>query len=165
MNGRWWLNVGLVALIVVLALVVEFKPGMHKAPAIPPLTGLSIGQIDHIQLRRPGKPEIDFVKSDGRWVMTAPRKARANSFRINELLHLAVAKIATHFSAPAADLGKYGLAEPRAEVWLNNEKISFGGPHPLDPDYYVLCRGQIYLVPDHYDTAATAPLSGFFSTR
>ncbi len=165
MSGRWWLNVGLVALIVVLALVMEFKPGMHKAPAIPPLTGLSVGQINHIRLQRPGTPEIDIVKSDGRWMMTAPRKARANSFRINELLHLAVAKIATHFAAPADNLGKYGLAKPRAEVWLNNEKISFGGPHPIDPDYYILYRGQVYLVPDHYDNAATAPLSGFFSTR
>ena len=165
MSGRWWLNIGLAALIIALALVVEFKPGMHKAPAIPPLTDLSINRIDHIRLQRPGKPEIDLARSAGQWVMTAPRKARANRFRINELLHLAVAKIATHFAAPAADLGRYGLDKPRAEVWLNNEKISFGGPHPLDPDHYVLYRDQVYLVPDHYANAATAPLSGFFSTR
>ncbi len=165
MIRRWLLNLGLAALIAVLALVVVFKPGTHKTPAIPPLTDLSINRIDHIRLQRPGQPEIDFERSSSRWVMTAPRKARANSFRINELLHLAVAKIATHFAAPAAELGRYGLDKPRAEVWLNDEQISFGEPHPLDPDYYALYRGQVYLVPDHYNNAATAPLSGFFSTR
>ena len=164
-NSRWWLNAGLAALIAALALVLVFKPGHHKAPVVPALTTLSAGQIGHIRLLRPGQPEIDLVKSGGRWIMTAPRRARANRFRIEELLHLATARIVTHFTVPAADLGRYGLAKPDAVVWLDDEKISFGGPHPLDPDHYALYRGQVYVVPDHYDNAAIAPLSGFFSTR
>ena len=165
MNSRWALNAGMVVMVIALALVLFFKPGQHKPPAIPPLTDLSASRIDHIRLQRPGEPEIDLDKSAGRWTMIAPRRARANSFRINELLHLATARIATHFAVPPADLARYGLAKPSAVVWLDSEKISFGGPHPLDPDHYVLYRGQVYVVPDHYDNAATAPLSGFFSTR
>ncbi len=165
MSSRWWLNVGLALVIVIMGLVVIFKPGMHKSPPIPPLTSLSMEAITHIRLQRPDQPEIDLEKSGDHWFMTAPRKARANGFRINELLHLAVAKIATHFSAPTAELGRYGLDKPRAELWLNDQKISFGGPHPLNPDFYILYNGSVYLVPEHFDNAATGRPSDFFSTR
>ena len=164
MNSRWWANAGLAVLIAALALVMVFRPGKHPAPVIPPLTGLAAARIVHIRLQRPGEPEIDLAKSAGHWIMTAPRRARANSFRVNELLHLATARLATHFTAPVSSLGKYGLDKPRAVVWLDNEKISFGAQHPIDPDYYALYQGQVYLVPDHYVNAATAPVAGFFST-
>jgi len=164
-SSRWLLNLGLALLIVALALVAVFKPGTHRAPDIPPLTNLSVGEIAHIRLLRPGEPEIDLQKSGDQWLMTAPRKARANGFRIDELLRLAVAKSATHFAAPATELGRYGLDKPHAELWLNNQEISFGGPHPLKPAYYILYRGQIYVVPEHFDNAATARLSDYFSTQ
>ncbi len=165
MNKRWLLNAGLALLVAALALIVVFKPGTHKTPQIPPLTGLSMDEITHIRLLRPGEPEIDFDKAADEWMMTAPRKARANDFRVDELLRLAVARSATHFVAPAAELGRYGLDKPRAELWLNDQEISFGGPHPINPAYYILYKGQVHVVPEHFDNAATARLSDFFSTQ
>ncbi len=165
MSKRWLLNAGLALLVAALALVMVFKPGTHKTKQIPPLTGLPVAGITHIRLLRPGEPEIDLDKTGAEWMMTAPRKARANQFRVDELLRLAVARSATNFIAPAAELGKYGLDKPRAELWLNDQEISFGGPHPIDPAFYILYKGQVHVVPEHFDNAVTAGLSDFFDTQ
>ena len=163
MKNRWLLNLALVLLVVVMLAVVVYRPGTPPAPPAPALTSLSTEAITHLRVLRSNQPEIVLEKSQGAWFMVAPHKARANLFRVNNLLALATAKSASHFDAPTTDLVKYGLDQPETRVWLNDQEIRFGSMHPINPQYYVLVNGQVHLIASrHYSGAALAP-ADFFS--
>jgi len=164
MKNRWLLNIGLTLLVGALVLLVLYKPGAKKEAEGTPLTALTADAIQRVRLLRPKQPEIVLEKKGEDWQLTAPRGARANNFRVNELLRLAATRITTRFPAAPADLGKYGLDQPLATLFLNDAEIRFGGMHPLDNQLYVLHDGQVQLIPTSVFRAVSAPLSDFLST-
>jgi hypothetical protein len=164
MKNRWLLNFGLAVLVGVLILLALYKPGAKREPEGAPLTALSVEAIQRIRLLHPKQPEIVLEKSAEDWRMTAPRAARANSFRVNELLRLAATRVSTRFPATPAELGKYGLDNPLATLFLNDTEIRFGGMHPLDNQLYVLHDGQVQLIPSAVFRAVSAPFNDFLST-
>ena len=164
MKNRWLLNIGLALLVGALALIAIYRPGAQKEPEGTPLTALATDSIQRIRLVRPKQPEIVLEKSAEEWRLTAPRNARANSFRVNELVRLAATPITTRFPAAPAEFGKYGLDNPLATLFLNDAEIRFGGMHPLNNQLYVLHAGQVQLIPTSVFRAATAPLNDFLST-
>jgi hypothetical protein len=164
MKNRWLLNIGLTLLVGILILLALYKPGTRKEPDGTPLTALGVEAIQRIRLVRPKQPEIVLEKRAADWRLTAPRTARANSVRVNELLRLATTRASTRFPAAPADLGKYGLDNPIATLFLNDAEIGFGGMHPLDNQLYVLHAGQVQLIPAAVLRAVSAPLNDFFST-
>jgi hypothetical protein len=163
-KNRWLLNIGLILLIGVLALLVLYKPGTRNAAEGTALTALTADDIRRIRLLRPKQPEIVLEKSGEDWRLTAPRKTRANGFRVNELLRLTGTPVSTRFPATPAELGKYGLDRPLATLFLNDAEIRFGGMHPLDNRLYVLYDGQVQLIPTSVLRAVSAPLNDFLST-
>jgi hypothetical protein len=164
MKNRWLLNIGLALLVGALVLIAIYKPGAQQEPEGTPLTALAADSIQHIRLLRPKQPEIVLEKSGADWRLTAPRTARANQFRVNELLGLAATPVSTRFPAAPAEFGKYGLDPPLATLFLNDAEIRFGGMHPLNNQLYVLHAGQVQLVPTSVFRAASAPLNDFLST-
>jgi hypothetical protein len=164
MKNRWLLNIGLALLIGALVLLALYKPGARKEPEGTPLTALTTDTVQRIRLVRPKQPELVLEKSGEHWRLTAPRTARANSFRVNELVHLAATRVRTRFPAAPAELGKYGLDHPLATLFLNNAEIRFGGMHPLDNQLYVLHDGQVQLIAASVFRAVSAPLNDFLST-
>ena len=164
MKNRWLLNIGLTLLVGALVLLVLYKPGAKKEAEGTPLTALTVDAVQRIRLMRPKQPEIVLEKSGEDWRLTAPRTARANSFRVNELLRLAGTRVSTRFPAVPAELGKYGLDQPLATLFLNDAEIRFGGMHPLDNQLYVLHDGQVQLIPTSVFRAVSAPLTDFLST-
>ena len=164
MKNRWLLNIGLALLVGALVLLVLYKPGTKKESEGAPLTALSAEAIQRIRLVRPKQPEIVLEKSGEDWRLTAPRAARANSFRVNELLRLTGTRVSAHFPVVPAELGKYGLDQPLATLFLNDAEIRFGGMHPLDNQLYVLHNGQVQLIPTSVFRAVSASLADFLST-
>ena len=164
MKNRWLLNVGLALLVGALVLLVLYKPGTKKEVDGTPLTALQADAVQRIRLVRAKQPEIVLERSGEDWRLTAPRAARANSFRANELLRLAATRVGTRFPAAPAELGKYGLDQPLATLFLNDAEIRFGGMHPLDNQLYVLHDGQVQLIPASVFRAVSAPLTDFLST-
>ena len=164
MKNRWLLNIGLGLLIGALVLLAVYKPGANKEPDGTALTTLIPDNIQHIRLLRPKQAGIELEKTGDAWQLTAPRAARANGNRVNELLQLAVARASTRFPAIPADLGKYSLDNPLATLFLNDAEIHFGGMHPLDNQLYVLHTGQVQLIPTAVFRAVSAPLNDFFSS-
>ncbi len=164
MKNRWLLNIGLALLVGVLALLVLYKPGTRNEAEGTALTAFSANDIRRIRLLRPKQPEIVLEKSAEDWRLTAPRQARANSFRVNEILRLTGTPASTRFPAAPAELGKYGLDPPLATLFLNDAEIRFGGMHPLDNRLYVLYDGQVQLIPASVLRAVSAPLNDFLST-
>ena len=164
MKNRWLLNIGLVLLIGALALFAIYKPGAKQKPAGTPLTALTADAVQRIRLVRPKQPEIALERSGDAWRLSAPRKARANSFRANELARLAATPVKTRFPALPAELGKYGLDHPLTTVFLNEVEIRFGGLHPLNNELYVLHDNQVQLIPAGFLRSALAPLEEMLST-
>lgn len=164
MKNRWLLNIGLTLLVGALVLLVLYKPGTQKEAEGTPLTALAADTIQRIRLVRPKQPEIVLEKSGEDWRLATPRRARANNFRVNELLSLATTRVGTRFSAAPAELGKYGLDQPLATLFLDDAEIRFGGMHPLNNQLYVLHDGQVQLIPTSVFRAVSAPLHDFLST-
>jgi hypothetical protein len=164
MKNRWLLNIGLALLIGALVLLALYKPGARKEPEGTALTALTADAVQRIRLVRPRQPEIVLEKRGEHWRLTAPRNARANSFRVNELVRLAATRVRTRFPAAPTELGKYGLDHPLATLFLNDIEIRFGGMHPLDNQLYVLHDGQVQLIPASVFRAVSAPHNDFLST-
>ena len=164
MKNRWLLNIGLALLVGALILLVLYKPGTGQEAQGTPLTAIPADNVQRIKLVRPKQPEIVLERIGEHWRLHAPRKARASSFRVNELLSLAAMRVSTRFPATPAELGKYGLDQPLATLFLNDAEIRFGGMHPLDNQLYVLHDGQVQLVPASVLRAVSAPPNDFLDT-
>jgi hypothetical protein len=162
-KNRWLLNLALVLLVAVMLAIVVYRPGTAPEPPASTLTPLASDAITRLRILRPNQPEIVLEKSPGGWFMVAPHKARANLYRINNLLGLATAKSASHFATPAADLAKYGLDQPETRVWLDGLEIRFGAMHPINPQYYVLVGGQVHLINASYFSGAALAPADFLS--
>lgn len=164
MKNRWLLNVGLALLIGALVLVNIYQPGKKPEPEGKPLTALAAPDVQRIRLLRPKQPLLVLEKTGDAWRMTAPRTARANEVRVNELVQLAGTLVSTRFPAVPTELGKYGLDNPLATVFLNDQEIRFGAMHPLESQLYVWHDGQVALIPATTLHAASAPLNDFLNT-
>jgi hypothetical protein len=164
MKNRWLLNFGLALLVGVLILLVLYKPGTRKEAQDNPLTTLAVESIQRVKLMRPKQPEIVLEKIGEDWQLIAPRKARANSFRVNELLRLATLRVNTRFPALDTELGKYGLDHPLATLFLNDDEIRFGGMHPIENQLYVWHNSQVQLIPASVMRAVSAPSNDFLGT-
>jgi len=162
MKNRWLLNLALVLLVGALVLVAVFRPGKEPEPAGTPLTALTPESVTTIRLQRPKQADIVLEKKHDTWQLTAPREARANGFRVNELTRLAATPVKTRFPANAAELEKYGLASPLATAVLNDAEIRFGAMHPLSQELYVLHAGQVQLVPATVMRTVLTPLDDWF---
>lgn len=165
MKNRWLLNLGLAVLVAALLAIALYRPGAEPVAPVTILTSVSIDSIVRVRVQRTNQPDIRLEKTGGAWALTAPRAARANEFRINELLRLATAKSTSHFPAFSAELAKYGLDKPAAEVWLNDTPIRFGSMHPIHPQHYVLVDGQVHLIASKYFYSVSAGPADFFSHR
>lgn len=148
MRGRWWLNLGLLALVAILAAVAFYQPG-HKPPAkAPPLTTLKADAVTHIRIAQPGAKPIVLAKANGRWRMRSPYTLRANAVRIDGLLRLCHTTSHRSFTFKPADAAEYGLDHPRATVRLNDTEIDFGGTQPVNGLRYVRIGDRVHLIGD-----------------
>lgn len=155
MRARIWLNLGLAALVIVLALLVWFKP---KPAALPEfkLTTLTNAGIDRIVIDKPGQPAIALQKSPSGWRLTAPFKARADEEMVRRVLEITAAASLQRF--PATDLGRFQLDQPLLRLTLNDQEIDFGMQNPLTGDVYAASQGGVYPVaPRHLAHALKIP--------
>lgn len=164
MKNRWLLNVGLAVLIGALLLVSIYQPGKKQEPDGTPLTALAPQDIQRIRLLRPKQAPLVLEKIEETWRLTAPRAIRANEVRVNELIQLAGTRASTRFPATPNELGKYGLDNPLATVFLNDNEIRFGGMHPLESQLYVWHDDQVALIPAATLRAASAPVNDFINS-
>lgn len=164
MGRRALLNVGLIVLVCVLALVVWFEPGLERGDAPVRLTELAVGDVDRISIRANGD-DIEMVRTEGEWRMTAPIDVAANGFRIEPLLRVVEATSHSRFRPPAGELSRYGLGTPHALLRANDIEIAFGDSEPIDHRRYVNVGGVVHLIDDHYLHRLQAGFPSFASNR
>jgi hypothetical protein len=143
------LIINLILLGAIIALSV-FLVNTRTVPVNPivPLTSIAPQSIQTILIKRAGKPDISFRKSNTAWLMTAPLEIRANDNRINAMLQLLRTPSFTRMQAAQQDLARLGLATPAVALQENNHAFLFGTTSPLEGRRYVMINGTIHLIPD-----------------
>lgn len=164
MSRRWWLNLGLLAAVGILAAIAAFKPGVEKPVPKPALTALRAEALQRISIERPGQTPIVLEKAGEQWRLTAPLGARANRLQVEKLARIVNAESETRLPLDQTALGQYGLEKPLVSVRLDNELIQFGGLHPLKQQLYVRYQDGIHLIGAHFLRAASARFTDFIDT-
>ncbi|MBI3546028.1 MAG: DUF4340 domain-containing protein [Gammaproteobacteria bacterium] len=165
LKRRWWLNIGLLAVIALLAALVIQQTDQDKKPAGPALSAIVAANISQIRIEKNEQAPIVLEKIANEWRLTAPLPARANPFNVDSLLKIISASTETRFAAVAADLANYGLDKPAARVRYNNDEIIFGALHPLKSQVYVMYKNEIALIPAFYLASPNYPYTNFISSR
>src|SRR4030067_792806 len=104
MKNRWLLNIGLALLVGALILLVLYRPGTGKEAQGTPLPAIPVDAVQRIKLVRPKQPEIVLERIGEHWRLHAPRKARASSLRVNELLRLHALRVSNRVPATPAQI-------------------------------------------------------------
>jgi uncharacterized protein DUF4340 len=164
MTARAWLNTGLLALLVGLALIVWLRPG-QKPEADTSIASLDPDVVTRIQIQRAGKPTIALERQDGQWSLTAPIALPANEVRVGTLLNLAEKTSESRYDAAELKLAKYGLAEPKVSVMLNDRAFVFGDINPVTYQRYVRVGDRVYLISDDLIDLDTAEAAAYASPK
>lgn len=163
MRRRWLLNLALAVFVVGLVLLNVYKPGAKKETGErQPLTTINADSITTIRLQRPNQEDVVLQKDNEQWRLVAPVNARADRFRVDNLLQLLGAK--SEGTLPANDFGKYGLDKPLAIVRFNDDEIRFGALHPFNNLQYALYANQVHLLSTASFRQAAMPWDDFLST-
>ncbi len=148
MRSRWLLNLGLVVLVALLAVFALNKRDTDDDRIL--LTAIDLDSVKTVRLQHGDDKPIVIGQQLDKWVLLAPEPARANQFKIRNLLRLAAAVSERQFAAESSSLGKYGLDKPVARLWLDDQVIHIGARHPLKNSRYVLYKDAVHLISAHY---------------
>ncbi len=162
MKTRLLLNLLLLSVVLALAALVVYEPGVEE-PQVVHLTDLDESTIDHIVLEN--KEVIVFEKREGHWWLTAPFSAPANEIRMRQLLDIANAESEARYPFVPEDQGKYELDKPKAKLTLGKVTLIFGGSDPIDMRRYVWVGDTLHLVNDDFSHHLTAPATDYVDKK
>lgn len=148
MLARWLLNLGLVALVALLAVFALNKRNTDEDQVL--LTAIEPDNIQTVRLQHGDDEPIVIGQQLDKWMLLAPEPARANQFKIRNLLRLAAAASERQFAANTDSLDKYGLDKPVARLWLDDQVIHIGARHPFKNSQYVLHKDAVHLISAHF---------------
>lgn len=145
MGKRAWLNLVLLAVILGLAAIVYFEPGIEQ-PVIKPLTNIDTPAVTELQISVPDQQAITLQRDGQRWRLTAPKQIFANPVRVQRILGLLAVSSEQQYAAVDLDLSKYGLATPKAKLRVAGQELAFGDLDPLNSRRYVLIGQTLHLI-------------------
>lgn len=164
MNRRNLINLALLFVVTGLGLLAWLEPGRDAPPSPLKLTTLDAATIDRIRIERPAGL-LEMARRDGRWELTTPIHAPANSIRTDAILSVAAIDSLNSLPVAGLDLATYGLAEPAVRLFLNDTRIDFGNTSPLDQRRYVLVGDTLHLIPDLRYYQLIGGWNGYVSLR
>ena len=165
MHARNLLNLALLVFIIVLVVLVTYEPGKEKPVTPPTLTLLNAEEISSIRIQQVNNENIELVKKDKQWFITAPFKStfKANQYRIDSLIQLATTVSFSQNDLTGLNKKDFGLDTPYGAVnfkdHANNETtIIFGHNKSLKKHRYVQIDNTLHMISDtfYYQVAARA---------
>lgn len=150
MSRRTLINVVLLVLVAGLAAFITLAPEREAPMDREPLSRENPRAISRIRLHPVEGAPISLRRTEGVWYLTDPIRIAANDFRVNALIGVLAAPVHARIEASADELGRFGLAPPRARVRLDEIEILFGDTQPLNGRRYLLHDGRVALVDDAY---------------
>jgi len=143
------INLGLFVIAGVLTALILWEPGLESSPATPPLTALKAEAVQTLQLMRPDKAPLKFVRNlQGGWQMETPFALPANAFHIEIALNLLSERNYQPVTG-VLDLAEAQLEPPLLTLQFNDMQIALGDLSPLgDGRRYLRVEGENYLTVD-----------------
>ncbi|MCK5639312.1 MAG: DUF4340 domain-containing protein [Gammaproteobacteria bacterium] len=165
MNNRSLLNLGLLALVTILVLLVIVEPGKEPAVENQAITNLESAQINRIRIERSQASILEFKRRDSRWWITSPLEIPANEYRMERLLGIVEARSQNNYPASGQSLELFGLQTPTVHLFLNDTAIAFGKTEPLNHLRYLQVGDTIHLMRDGAYYHLIGDYTTFVSTR
>lgn len=163
-NTRLLLNIGLLAVIGVLALVVVLEPGKAPPPEKATLTPLKLEEVNHILIKRDGKSDIELEKRNKVWFMLKPHRVAANDFRAQTIARIATAESHAHYDIGTVDTKKFKLDKPEARLIFNKQyNTALGNNEPLKRRRYMQSDLQLHIVDDIFYYQVMSPATTYIS--
>ena len=162
MKSRLALNLGLLALIAILAAVAVLKPGKKEEPQ-PTLVAGKLDALNHVTLQN--KEKLTFEKRDGLWWLTAPFAAPVNQVRMRQLLEVGQAASSAHYPIKPEELAQFGLDQPQATLALGDSILQFGTTDPINMRRYVRMGDTLHLVDDNFFHHLTASATDYVDKK
>lgn len=162
MKSRLALNLGLLALIAILAAVAVLKPGKKEEPQ-PTLLAGKLDDLNHVTLQN--KETLTFEKRDGLWWLTAPFAAPVNQVRMRQLLEVGQAASSAHYPIKPEELAQFGLDQPQATLALGDSILQFGTTDPINMRRYVRVGDNLHLVDDNFFHHLTASATDYVDKK
>lgn len=150
MKKRTLTNIVLLLVAAGLATVIATAPEKAERPHLEPLTHENPRSVSHVRLELGEAGAIELRRTESGWRLVDPIRIAANDFRVNALLRVLEAPVHARIDVSAQELGRFGLARPRARVLLDGAEILFGDIEPINGRRYLLFAGKVALVDDRY---------------
>lgn len=103
--------------------------------------------INAITIKRNGHPDIQLVRENDQWRMTAPYTLKANAQRIEPLLTLGTANFAS-YEQDEVDMAATGLNTPGASVTVGAREFKLGVTDAQGDRRYALVDNKVSFVPE-----------------
>lgn len=160
-NSRTVLNLVLVLVVMALAALLYFQPGL-KEEVSPLLTRLDPAQVKELHLSNE-QGELLLRREGEGWRLQQPLVIAANTFRVEQLLRWLSYSSVQSYDATGLDLARFGLEQPEAVLVADGVEFRFGALDPLNHRRYLLLDGKIHLVAESELTAPASPWHYFVS--
>ncbi|WP_324348244.1 DUF4340 domain-containing protein [Pinirhizobacter sp.] len=111
------------------------------------LSSLDEAAITHVELAFRGGPRTSWTRRDGAWQLDGSPGTAVDQGRLEDLVNLAAAPVASWRPASDFDIAKLGLAPPVATLRLDGTTLEFGEPAAIGQLRYARVGERIALVP------------------
>jgi len=165
MNIRIVATTSLTIFIIVLAWYLASTEPPAPEPMITTLTSFDPESIQNIRITRTDKDSIVLAKTAAGWEMTSPVQIRANPFRINSILAIAIASALRLADMDESALSLLGLAPASVTLALDKHLFAFGLTEPINNGRYVMYGDTVFIVADHLYQQLLQDPGFFISTR
>lgn len=152
-------------MLLVLGIIALWLPGSQPdLPKPTPLTQIKTDDVHHLQLERPGQPELSFHKNENGWEMDSPYTLSAHHFSLQTLASVVAANSERQLSASPEQLQQYGFDQPLARLVINNHLvIEFGAKEEITRHRYIKINDTVYLILDSWQRLLNAAGEDFIS--
>jgi len=155
------INLMLLLIVLILAAIAFFNPGLVTKQSIERLTKIESQNITNIRIFANQQSEVVLSKNEA-WTVTINEKPiPADEEKITHLLNLVATQSHASFSSPDDELSKYKLDTPKVAIKFDETEIRFGHSEPFSNRRYIYSNDKVHLITDHYYPHLVSPVTEF----
>ncbi len=164
MRRQTGINVGLLALIIVLCIIALYSDD-QTIPTPTLLSALDRDNIKHIKIIRQDLDDLVFSKENKQWFMRSPLQYQTNIKRLDSLLKLLAIESHSQLDVATVELDQFNLTESGVSLMFDDHLFQFGNTDPINGRRYVLFNDQIHLIDDFIYHQLTTNAAFYLSPR
>ncbi|MDE2388806.1 MAG: DUF4340 domain-containing protein [Betaproteobacteria bacterium] len=155
------LNLIMTATIIVLIVLLYFRPQSPENMGYP-VANEPAEAVRHLRIVK-SQQEIVLKRQDGQWHLEKPVQIRADDEKVGKILEILQARSQQRFEK--ADLERFGLEHPHAQLTIGNAHFDFGGFAPTTHQQYVATGDYVYALAPRYALALPRNASDLVNSR